>query len=163
MNSKSKLLVKHTDGVIEMNTTFEKEMRNPLSDEYALLQRIRLDYPLFQVRKRTINTNPKKDTYKGLTYKYMNMYIRTHEPKETVQEVLDYLEDQILISKCHGQRLRYPTIKKWFLAKYPEVAKFGIDEEVVEEPKPEEAVGAPKLEVVTGKAEMPPVQEKKGA
>ena len=34
----------------------------------------------------------------------------------------------ILISKCQQQSLRYPTIKSWFLDKYPEVAKFGTVE-----------------------------------
>ena len=126
MNAKSKLMVKYAEGVIEMNTTFAKMMQNPLSDEYTLLQRTRQDFPTFAVRRRQIKTNPNKDTYKGLTYEYMKMYIRTHEAGETVQKVLDYLEDQILISQCHGQRLRYPTIKKWFLAKYPEVAEFGV-------------------------------------
>ena len=128
MNAKSKLKVIYAEGVIEMNTTFAKMMQNPLSDEYAMLQRVRTDNPTFTVRRRQIKTNPKKDTYKGLTYEYMKMYIKTHESKETVQEVLDYLDEQILISKCHGQRLRYPTIKKWFLAKYPDVAKFGTFE-----------------------------------
>ena len=125
MNAKSKLMVKYAEGVIEMNSTFAKMMQNPLSDEYVLLQRTRQDFPTFAIRRRQIKSNPQKDTYKGLTYEYMKMYIRTHEAKETVQEVLDYLEDQILISQCHGQRLRYPTIKKWFLAKYPAVADFG--------------------------------------
>ena len=138
MNAKSRLMVKYAEGVIEMNTTFAKEMRNPLSEEYALLQRTRVDFPTFAIRTRQIKSNPHKDTYKGLTYKYMNMYIRTHEPKETVQDVLDYLEDQILISKCHGQRLRYPTIKNWILAKYPEVAKFGTIE-IPDETQAEEA------------------------
>ena len=130
MNAKSKLLIKFAEGEIEMNTTFEREMRNPMSDEYALLQKARLDFPTFAVRKRQIKSNPKKDTYKGLTYGYMRMYIDKYEPEETVKEVQKYFEDQILISKCHGQRLRYPTIKKWFLAKYPEVARFGtfVDE-----------------------------------
>ena len=132
MNAKSKLMVKYADGVIEMNTTFAKMMQNPLSDEYALLQRTRQDFPSFAVRRRQIKSNPKKDTYKGLTYEYMKMYIRTHESEKNVQEVLDYLDEQILISKCHGQRLRYPTIKKWFLAKYPEVAKFGTIENSTE-------------------------------
>lgn len=126
MNAKSKLIIKYAEGVIEMNTTFAKMMQNPLSDEYTLLQRTRQDFPTFAVRRRQIKTNPKKDTYKGLTYNYMRMYIRTHETEETRQEVLDCLEEQILISQCHGQRLRYPTIKKWFLAKYPEVAEFGV-------------------------------------
>lgn len=131
MNAKSKLMVKYADGVIEMNTTFAKEMRNPLSDEYALLQKVKMENPGFRVQTRKINTNPKKDTYKGLTYKYMKKYIKLHETKEEAEKVIAYLEDQILISKCHGQRLRYPTIKKWFLAKYPEVAQFGIESEAV--------------------------------
>ena len=139
MNAKSKLMVKYAEGVIEMNTTFAKMMQNPLSDEYALLQRTRQDFPTFAVRRRQIKTNPHKDTYKGLTYEYMKMYIRTHESKETVQEVLDYLEEQILISQCHGQRLRYPTIKKWFLAKYPEVAEFGVIK-TAEEPKSDKVI-----------------------
>lgn len=148
MNAKSKLTVKHADGVIEMNTTFAKMMQNPLSDEYALLQSVRRDNPGFAVRKRQIKTNPHKDTYKGLTYEYMKMYIKIHECKENVQEVLDYLDEQILISKCHGQRLRYPTIKKWFLAKYPEVAKFGIVEVPEEAPTEAQAEEAQSLNVM---------------
>ena len=127
MNAKSTLKVKYAEGIIEMNTTFAKMMQNPLSDEYALLQKTRMDFPTFAVRTRQIKSNPKKDTYKGLTYKYMKKYIKLHETKEDAEKVIADLEDQILISKCHGQRLRYPTIKKWFLKKYPEVAKFGVD------------------------------------
>ena len=137
MNAKSRMRVFYAEGIIEMNTTFAKMMQNPLSDEYALLQKTRMENPTFTVRRRQIKSNPKKDTYKGLTYEYMKMYIRAHESEKNVQEVLDYLDEQILISKCHGQRLRYPTIKKWFLAKYPEVAKFGTVE-VLEEAQEEE-------------------------
>ena len=129
MNAKSKLMVKYAEGVIEMNTTFAKMMQNPLSDEYALLQKTKMENPGFTVSRRQIKSNPKKDTYKGLTYEYMKKYIKLHETKEEAEKVIAYLEDQILISKCHSQRLRYPTIKKWFLAKYPEVAKFGIVED----------------------------------
>ena len=44
--------------------------------------------------------------------------------EEQAKEIIAYLDDQILISKCHSQRLRYPTIKKWFLAKFPEIKKY---------------------------------------
>ena len=128
MNPKSRLSVKYAKSVIEVNTIFAKMMENPRSDEYELLQKIKMENPGFTVSRRQIKSNPKKDTYKGLTYEYMKKYIKLHETKEEAEKVIAYLEDQILISKCHGQRLRYPTIKKWFLAKYPEVAKFGIDE-----------------------------------
>ena len=128
MNAKSKLSVKYTEGVIEMNTTFAKEMRNPLSDEYALLQRTRQDFPTFVVRKRQIKSNSKKDTYKGLTYAWMRNHIATHEPKAVVEEKLNAFDEMVYISKCHRGSLRYPTIKKWFLNEYPDVAMFGIFE-----------------------------------
>lgn len=142
MNAKSKLLVKYADGVIEMNTTFAKEMRNPLSEEYALLQRTRQDFPTFAVRTRQIKSNPHKDTYKGLTYEWMRNHIATHEPEEVVEEKLNAFDEMVYISKCHRGSLRYPTIKKWFLNEYPNVAKFGtieISSEAQEEDKSGEA------------------------
>ena len=128
MNAKSKLMVKYAEGVIEMNTTFAKEMQNPLSEEYALLQRTRQDFPTFAVRTRQIKSNPHKDTYKGLTYEYMRDYIILHTTPEKEAEAVAEFDEMVLISKCHGKTLRYPTIKKWFLKKYPEVAKFGAVE-----------------------------------
>ena len=139
MNPESRLSVKYAKSVIEVNTIFAKMMENPRSDEYELLQKIKMENPGFTVSRRQIKSNPKKDTYKGLTYEYMKKYIKLHETKEEAEKVIAYLEDQILISKCHGQRLRYPTIKKWFLAKYPEVAKFGIDETEDQDNKQDEA------------------------
>ena len=139
MNPKSRLSVKYAKSVIEVNTIFAKMMENPRSDEYELLQKIKMENPGFTVSRRQIKSNSKKDTYKGLTYEYMKKYIKLHETKEEAEKIIAYLEDQILISKCHGQRLRYPTIKKWFLAKYPEVAKFGIDETEDQDNKQDEA------------------------
>lgn len=128
MNAKSKLTVKYAEGIIEMNTTFAKMMQNPLSDEYALLQRTRLDFPTFAIRRRQIKSNPQKDTYKGLTYEWMRNHIATHEAEEAVEEKLNAFDEMVYISKCHRGSLRYPTIKKWFLKEYPDVAKFGTVE-----------------------------------
>ena len=128
MNPKSRLSVLYAKSVIEVNTTFAKMMQNPLSDEYALLQKVKAENEGFTVRTRQIKSNPKKDTYKGLTYEYMRDYIITHtSPEEELAAVAEF-DEMILVSKCHGKSLRYPTIKKWFLAKYPEVAKFGAIE-----------------------------------
>ena len=128
MHSKSKIKVFQTKGIIEINTTFVKMMQNPLSDEYALLQKTKMENPTFTVRRRQINSNPHKDTYKGLTYEYMRDYIILHTAPEKEAEAVAEFDEMILISKCHGKTLRYPTIKKWFLAKYPEIAKFGTTE-----------------------------------
>lgn len=127
MNAKSRMRVFYAEGIIELNTTFAKMMQNPLSDEYALLQKTRMENPTFAVRRRQIKKNPNKDTYKGLTYPYMEYYISTHEEGDNVQKVLDQFKELKLIAQCHGKRYRYSTIKKWFLAKYPDVAKFGLE------------------------------------
>lgn len=140
MNPKSRLLVKHNENVIEMNTTFAKMMQNPLSDEYALLQKVKMENPGFSVCRRQIKSNPNKDSYKGLTYEWMRNHIATHEPKDIVEQKLAEFDEKIYISECHSKRLRYPTIKKWFLTQYPDVAKFGTEDVNQEEPKSQNVV-----------------------
>ena len=54
----------------------------------------------------------------------MRMYISTHTPPESREKALSDFDELILISKCQSKRYRYPTIKKWFLNKYPEVKGF---------------------------------------
>lgn len=126
MNHKSKVKVFIAENAIVMNKTFVKMAENPLSDEYAMLQTIRQDYPLFQVRVREIRKNPKKETYAGLTYQYMRDYIIRHSDLEDEAEATKEFDELRYVSKCHSKSQRYPIIKKWFLAKYPEIAEFGM-------------------------------------
>lgn len=132
---KAIIKVNHEKRRIEMNKVFAKCIENPKSEEYALLQSVRKDYPSYEVCVRTIQKNTKKKTYKGLDYDYMRSYILTHEPKETKAAVMAEFEEMILISECHSKAFRYPVIKKWFLAKYPEIANFGVEEEKKNENK----------------------------
>lgn len=118
MNAKSRIKVIHKDKAIEMNTVFTKMIENPFSEEYAFLQKIRQDYPTYQVKTRKINQNKDKETYAGLTYQYMRDYIILHTMPEDELAAIAEFEELLLISKCHSKAHRYPTIKKWFLAKY---------------------------------------------
>lgn len=129
------LKVDYEKNALVMDRTFAKNAQIVGSNEYRLLQEARASYPNYTVMLRQIKKNSAKECYKGLTYEYMEDYIRTHESLKTVNEVLNEFEEMILVSKCHSQAFRYPTIKKWFLEKYPEIAKFGMPkvEEKVEE------------------------------
>ena len=109
-----------------MTTTFAKKCQNTASAEYAQLQSVRRDYPTFAVTTRQIKSNPNKETYAGLTYEYMRNYIITHASDETREMEVAEFDELILISKCQTKAKRYPTIKKWFLVKYPAIAKFGM-------------------------------------
>ena len=68
---------------------------------------------------------PVLETHPIFAYVYSIIEMREN-PEKTKDAVAKELKHMIEISKCHS--IRYPTIKKWFLAKYPEVAKFGTIE-----------------------------------
>lgn len=110
---------------IVMTRLFAKKCTDTSSEEYAHLQSVRRDYPTFTVVTRQIKKNDGKKVYKGLTYAYMRDYIILHTTPEEEMEALAEFDELLLISRCQQQSLRYPTIKKWFLKKYPEVAEFG--------------------------------------
>lgn len=120
------LKLDHENGLIVMDRVFAKKSENTMSNEYAHLQNVRRDYPMYTVVRHTIKKNANKETYRGLTYDFMRYYIDKYEPKKTKETVKYELETKIEISKCHAVNRRYPTIKKWFLEKYPEVALFGM-------------------------------------
>ncbi len=123
---KNTLKIDFANNAIIMDRTFAKNCSNTSSDEYAQLQRVRQDYPTFAVSTRHIKKNTKKETYAGLTYAYMEDYIITHETGDDRQEIMDEYEQLRLVAECHSKGRRYPTIKKWFLAKYPEITEFGM-------------------------------------
>jgi len=122
---KNTLKIDHVKGQIIMDRTFAKLSMDTRSEEYAHLQAVRRDYPTYTVIQKTIKKNPSKETYKGLTYEYMTNYILTHETEENALAVIKEFNEMRVISNCHRQGLRYPTIKRWFLDKYPAIEAFG--------------------------------------
>lgn len=128
---KNRLWIDFEKNTIFMDRTFSAKCKDTRSEEYAHLQQVRQHYPSFSVVARKIKKNEKKETWAGLTYAYMENYIVTHEAPENRACVLAEYNELRLISECHKRSSRYPVIKKWFLAKYPEIAEFGIrkDEE----------------------------------
>ena len=149
--------VNHEERKIEMNKEFERRSQNPRSEEYATLQMVRRDYPHYEECLYTIKRNPNKKTYKGLNYEYMETYILTHEPKETKAVVLDEFYDMRHIAECHKASYGYAVIKKWFLAKYPEIAEFGMEKK--EDPKEEKVDETKEAAVEVKKAEKPMIAE----
>lgn len=139
---KNTLKINHKNRTLVMDRTFAKAASFVGSNEYNLLQDARRDYPSYQVTLRSIKKKEDKESYRGLTYKYMEDYIRSHA--NAAANMAEY-HQQRLLAECHS--IRYPNIKKWFLAMYPEVAQFGITE--IPERKVENT-----LSIVKGEAEL---------
>ena len=122
---KNTLRLNHDTRTIVMDKTFAKFAENTMSEEYAHLQRVRMDYPTYTVERRRITRNAAKECYRGLTYTYMKDYILSHGTEED----LHTYEEMKLIYKCHSKAFRYPTIKAWFLDRFPEIKAFGVKED----------------------------------
>ena len=83
-------------------------------------------FPNFKIQVATRAATKKTCDYKGLTYDYMEKYIKAHddESKSIMNEykmlrgITDEAKDA-LADSCS-----YQEIKAWFLAKFPAIAKF---------------------------------------
>lgn len=134
---KNTLKLNHAKREIVMDATFARNAENTMSPEYAHLQTVRRDYPEYTVIRRTIKRNANKESYKGLTYEFMETYIMSHGKPETRIANLREFNEMHLIAECHSKAFRYPVIKAWFLDMYPEVKNFGKKVEAVAEEQEE--------------------------
>ena len=114
------LTINERNRTIEMTKKFANASKRFGSCEYKDLQAIRKDYPTYKIVTRS--TKRKKDSFKGLTFDYMENYIKTHE-KENTAILIDFYK---LCGKDEtGNKLEleeaecYGKIKKWFLNQYP--------------------------------------------
>ena len=112
--------------VIEMTATFAKAAAKFGSDEYKALQEARRDYPNFKVATVTRKATTQKETYKGLTFSYMESYIKAHDDEEkSIMAEYEMLRgwsqeaQEALAEPCS-----YIEIKIWFLNKFPAIAEF---------------------------------------
>jgi hypothetical protein len=108
-----------------MSQKFERRATNAESSEYALLQSVMAQYPKYALCSGVIKKKENKESYKGLTYTYMEDYISMKGSDADREEY----QQMRLLAQCHT--VRYPAIKAWFLEKYPEVKQYGAQKEWV--------------------------------
>ena len=112
---------------IELTKTFATASSKFGTDEYNLLQMARKDYPNYKVvtivRKAPKNDKP---TFKGLTYEYMEKYIKAHDDKEgSNMAVFNELRGKGDDAEgAMADSMSYGEIKLWFLDTYPEIKNF---------------------------------------
>ena len=109
---------------IEITKAFAKKASIYGSPEYITLKGAKSD----NLGYRVITVAPKrtKPTFKGLSYDYMEKYIKGHddENKSIMAEFLDYRAKSEMAEELLGEAKSYGYIKKWFLETYPEFEAF---------------------------------------
>lgn len=108
---------------IDMTKSEAKLAATRNTSQFNELIEMRKDFPdfaIYVIPTKSIKKNEKKESYRGLTYAYMEAYIKSHADASVMEEY----QQQRNIAECHS--VRYPNVKKWFLAKFPEIAEFGV-------------------------------------
>ena len=111
---------------IEVTAKFHKAASRFGSDEYKMLQEVRRDYPGYKVVTITRKPGSKKDTYKGLTYDYMEKYIKAHDDENqsimAEYEMLRGISEEAI--EALAEPCSYLEIRDWFLKTFPAIAEF---------------------------------------
>ncbi len=123
---KNILRIDHANAKIIMDREFAIKSAIFGTEEYKHLQEARRDYDGYAVVRKTIRTNSKKESFNGLTYEYMEMYMDKYNVSQEIRKQYDDLRFK---AKAHS--IRYPVIKKWFLQTFPDMKDWGkIKEEL---------------------------------
>lgn len=123
------MTINHSARTISLTKREMNAARRVASPEYKELQTARRDYPGFTVVLVKRNVKSQRETYKGLTYAYMEKYIQAHddEARTVWKQYKIYRGDPIDPNDELPVAYNYRQMKEWFLGKYKEIAKFYED------------------------------------
>jgi len=118
------IIINAKRNTIEITKAFEKAASRFGTDEYNKLRQARNDNPNYKVVviKRKSNT----ESFKGLTYDYMENYIKSHDDEKgtIMTQYKDLLgTSEEAIAAC-AEPHSYGEMKSWFLKTYPDLKKF---------------------------------------
>ena len=97
------------------------------SEEFKILRELMEMYPGYEIQIKA--TVKRKVEFRGLDYKYMKEYIEKHADDDgKIMAEFRKLTAQDKKEKIEGsenlEAAGYLDVKKWFLAKFPEIKKF---------------------------------------
>ena len=114
--------INHT---ITITAEFDKKMQDIESAEYALIQKIKADFPQMQIVRKThrtpsryVNKNgeiSRCNQFKNLTYDRMEQFMNGLPGKEKYLKEYQYLREHA----SKPQRSQYTLVRKWFTAQFP--------------------------------------------
>lgn len=112
---------------IEMSKKEAKAAGKIGTPEFEELKSYMKEYPHFEIQIKA--AGKKKVEFRGLTYEYMKNYIKKHDDEDG--KIMAEFNDLIALDKKnkvegaeHLEAAGYLDVKKWFLAKFPEIREY---------------------------------------
>ncbi len=108
------------NATIELTKVFAKNASRFGSEEYKQLQQARADYPNYRVV--TKNVGKRVDHFKGLTYDYMEKYMKEHNEMDQLKEYYTLCGKDENGNKVEFAAIAtYGQIKEWFILTHPQI------------------------------------------
>ena len=117
----TEIKINDNNRTIEVTKKFSTAASRYGTREYEELQDVRRAYPKYKVVVR--KASKKKDSFKGLTYDYMENYIKNHDDDEKTIMTQFYTlcgKDAKGTKIAMAETASYGEIKAWFLSQYSE-------------------------------------------
>ena len=121
------LTINERNKTIEMTKKFANAAKRYGSNEYRDLLNARKDYPTYKVVTRSAKR--RNDTFKGLTFPYMEKYIKSHGEENMIEFYTlcgrDAQGNKIMLDRNKMiEHASYIEVKEWFLKTYPEIKQY---------------------------------------
>ena len=118
--------INYTSMTIEMTKAEAKNAGKVGTDTYKDLIAAMQQFPNYKILVVTRAAAKKSCDYKGLTYDYMEKYIKSHddEAKSIMTEYKNLRGESDEAKEALADSCSYQEIKTWFLAKFPAIEKF---------------------------------------
>ena len=119
------ITVDEKNRTIAMSKKFAAAAKRFGSDAYNQLQDCRKDYPAYRVIVRC-TSGKKRDSFKGLTYDFMEKYIASHDDGNgsIMKKFNDLRGTSDEAKDLEAGSMSYGEIKAWFFQQYPVFAEF---------------------------------------
>jgi hypothetical protein len=117
--------INYTNKTIEMTKAEAKAASIIASEEYKALLEIRQQnphYEVFVIERPRRTANRSSDSLKGLTFYYMESYIKANGNSEQLEKLNQYrhhIKDGLEVKTSN-----YGKVKKWFLEQFPEIKEY---------------------------------------
>ena len=120
-----KYKINFTNHTITITAEFDRKLQDTTSAEYALIQKVRADFPNMQIVRKTHRTPKyyvnksgevtKRNQFRKLTYEHMEQFMSGLPENKKYLAEYQYLRDYA----SKPQRSRYALIRKWFTMQFP--------------------------------------------
>lgn len=128
--------INYKEKTIELTKSFAKVASHYGTEEYKTLAEVRKDFPNYEVIIKA-PVKRKKDSFKGLTYGYMESYLKAKEESEENKKLLEEFNNLRSKENEVVRQASYGEIKAWFLGNCPEIKDFlKARENILTKPKP---------------------------